>query len=542
MKSVLLLLGILIPVYGQIFINQQKWSLTLTTQANLEKIYHVEEELLQSFSIFLRQEQFYHKLDNRSPDDADEEEEEHENAHAHNGSKSHLEDVKKNIELLEDAKRVHRIVSNRVMKYILHPINVYHMMRRVRTINKAAMDVFENVCKAWNMPDLKYRLQNINRSVPTEEHFENVAYDLVMLQHIYNLTENSLFSGNLFNHSSLDPLSPRDIYDIARIAYKRQDYYYAIRWARYLTELFNTYDVPDDRYGFSMKNLFAIMSSSYYPLKQYKSAMISAQMILRLDPDNKLAQVNEKFFERLIDQDKKIPLRRIPPGDKTRRKYEAMCRGTLKKPAKLAKQYKCKYQRGKNLFIYHKMEVMNLKPKILVFHDVFNQDTGDAVAYLGYKPLSEASYKNRMYFESPHFTAIPRDRTRSQWVKALTNRLDELPMASIKPYRKGILEVRNIGFEGMYYDISDAKNWVPKLGGGNTASMFAFLKDVEAGGEMVFPYHRVRITPRLGSVVYYLASRSFMMVCPVAYGTEWLSVMSFYEEHKYGFCRDHDQP
>ena len=56
--------------------------------------------------------------------------------------------------------------------------------------------------------------------------------------------------------------------------------------------------------------------------------------------------------------------------------YQRLCRGDAQRPQKLLKQLECKFNYGTHPFLRlmpHKEEVVNLKPKISIFHDVLTQ-------------------------------------------------------------------------------------------------------------------------------------------------------------------------
>ncbi|ESP04228.1 hypothetical protein LOTGIDRAFT_237427 [Lottia gigantea] len=532
MSIILFLFGFVPPISGGVPVNAQKYHFTLTTQTNLEKLFFMEEELISIFTTFMRQEYFHHGLH-----------EDESERFLHNEEEPvHVQEIMKNKELLEDAKRVHRMLNSKFKHYIKHPINVYHLMSRMNQWSDAMDVLFKSEpCKKWNMPELTKTLLNLKTSLPSKEHYENVAYDLVILKHVHNIRAEDLFAGKIGNHTSLDPLSPRDIFEIVKIAFHREDFFYAATWAKYLTSMFSTYDIPTETYGFSMKNLFSILASSYNQLGQHRDALFAAHMVLKIEPDSKLAQANVKYFERIPTDNPQPPMKRVLPVDKTRRKYEALCKGDLKKPAHIAKKYYCTYQKmeGK-MFIYVKMEILNFKPRILQFYDVFDYDTAEAVRHIGYKLMKNVAYGGNFFSESSYVT-LPQDKARKKWLKELKQSLENLPFVSTAPYKKGLLDVRNIGLEGLFYDIHDVTNTAARLTG-HTSSMFAFLRNIELGGEIVFPYNRVRATPVRGSVVFFYPSRTYMMICPVAYDTEWIAVTSFFEMKSAYQCRDTDEP
>lgn len=117
--------------------------------------------------------------------------------------------------------------------------------------------------------------------------------------------------------------------------------------------------------------------------------------LLELDPDHERANGNKRFYEKeiakmaeekadkLLRGDNGSPELDAQPADlgtstgvytsHERKSYEKLCRGEVQRDPKLIAQLKCRYVSTNSPFLKIaplKLEEINLKPYIVVYHDV----------------------------------------------------------------------------------------------------------------------------------------------------------------------------
>lgn len=508
-----------------------------TSYANLLKLYYMEEESLSNVDLFLREELQQHK-DEASVDAA------------HN-----LSSVRK---FVEEAKKTHREVGSEVKDYLSHPVNVFHLAQRLHYGWKNTIQLIKNskACREWHMPYVVSRLSNIEANLPSDEDMSSVAYNLFTIQYTQRIPTSHILQGRVGPHASRVPISPQEQFRIVKLAVEEDDYYYAAQWLKHLSKSPQLKDMKREEDGFNASNVFGLLASAYFRIKMTPEALKATEELLKKEPENPVARANKAFFQERLDKDKgDKPARalRYRKDDSYRRNYETLCRGTNIKLRRL----KCRLLPTwpMSRISFYKVEVLKRKPPIIAIHDVISRADAALIANISDTEFEKASMDSEEGFRTPSFTLVlskvlPADKKRKTKERhekymavldKIRTRFQVLPFMATQPYAAGESEARNFGHQGFY--LKPAPDFEIQTMGGHTGTAMMFLNDVEMGGEIVFPSANTRVEPQVGTVVYYYPSmKRFHTVCPVAYGTEWLLVRSFFEKRAPHWCRPHEDP
>ncbi|KAL8587706.1 hypothetical protein ACOMHN_020924 [Nucella lapillus] len=510
-----------------------------TSYANLLKLYFMEEEGLSNVDLYLREELLQHQ-DEASVDDA------------HN-----LSSVRK---LVEEAKKTHLEVGSEVKEYLSHPINAFHLAQRLHYGWREAIQLIKNskACREWHLPQVVARLSNIEENLPSSEDMSAVAYNLFTIQYTQKVPTSHLLKGLLGQHASRAPISPQEQFRIVKLAVEEDEYYYAVQWLKHLSKSPHLKDMRREEDGFNATNVLGMLASAYFRLKMTPEALKATEELLKKDPENTLARSNKAFFQERVTRDKEKgdqPARvaRYSNDDSYRKNFETLCRGTKLKLRRLKCRLEPTWPMSKISF--YKVEVLKRKPPIIAIHDVISRADATLIANVSDKEFEKAAMDTEEGFKTPAFTLVlsrvkPADKKRKtkllhekymDTLSKISDRLSVLPHMALKPFSAGEFEARNFGHQGFY--LKPKSDFEVYTIGGHTGTAMMFLNDVKMGGEIVFPSAKTRVEPRVGTVVYYYPSmKRFHTVCPVAYGTEWLLVRSFFERRAYSWCRSHEDP
>lgn len=509
-----------------------------TTFPNLMKLYYMEEECLSNVDVFLREELAEHGSDQAAVE-----------VHHHN-----LTSVRK---LVEKAKKTHAEVGSNVKEYLAHPVNVFHLVQRLHDGWKDAIELIRQSkpCREWHLPLLLSRLANLEANLPTDEEFHFIISNLLTIQHTQAIPTKQLVEGKVRSHVSLSPITPHEQFRIARSAVEDDDYFYAAQWLKHLSKYEGLNQMTKAEDGFNATNVLGMLSSAYYRINMVPEALKAIETLLQKEPENMVALNNKAFYEERLsrgDNKARPPRSRyVGAEDRFRRQYESLCRAARTK----TKRLKCYLEPTwpGSRFSFYKFELLNRKPPIVAYHDVISRKDADQIIDIAEDEYEKDAMDSDEGYKTPQFTLVLSDvaTTRQMGARALAifqrlltrvkRSLMALPAAAMPPFILGESEVRNYGHQGFYF--KPPPDFQVHTLGANTATAMVFLNDVEMGGEIVFPGSNTRVAPQQGSVVVYFPSmKKLHAICPVAFGTEWLLIHSFFEKRAPTFCRAHEDP
>lgn len=514
-----------------------------TTYPNLLKLYYMEEECLSNVDVFLREELAEHgNLEDAGI------------AHRHN-----LTTVRK---LVETAKNTRKEVGSKTKEYLSHPVNVFHLVKRLHDGWRDAIELIRQSkpCREWHMPQLISRLANLEANLPTDEDLHSVVSNLLTIQHTQAISTKQLVEGKVAGYNSVVPISPHQQFSIARSAVDDDDYYYAAQWLKHLSRYEGLKRLTKAEDGFNATNVLGMLASAYYRINLLPEALKAIEDLLQKDPENMVGRNNRVFYEDRLSRSEKggdkaafiLPKTRyVGLEDSYRRKYESLCRGTKIKPKRLACRMEPTWPGSRVSF--YKMEMLNRKPPIVAYHDVISRKDAEQVIEIAEDEYEKDAMDSDEGYKTPEFTlvlsqvaqrrkmSLPASVNFQRMLVRIKKRLTTLPHAAMPPYILGESEVRNYGHQGFYF--KPPPNFEVHTSGAHTATAMVFLNDVDLGGEIVFPGANTRVFAQLGTVVIYFPSmKKFHAICPVAYGTEWLLIHSFFEKRAPTWCRLHEDP
>ncbi|XP_011430792.4 prolyl 4-hydroxylase subunit alpha-1 [Magallana gigas] len=467
-----------------------------TSVMNFEKFFRMEEELLTLSDLIVKQE-----------------------------LRSHDEDVHQfaNItSVLEDVKAIHKDIGRNVAGYISHPINQFHLTRR---LYHQWREVLQRILNSDTcVKALKVKLQNIEDNVPDKNVFSTIASTISALQLYKGLTVEQIMRGDITEVEPLQKLTLADAFAIAQTAYEKDDMFYAIEWLKNIIEEVKTHRISDIDDKVSSSAIFHMLSNAYFRAGLVKEAQTVLADLLRLDPKNVAAKRNLEYLENSKASGKLSDLKPKSPSKKSRRLYEELCGSPEKKIISKSSKLKCLYFPLRNGIPYMKSdikaEVVNGRPLIIEMYDMFDNGTAMAISYMGYKKLMESSTVRR-YSEVRHNAAVY-DTTNWKWIPNLQAKLSE-PKLSHFTRLFFSLRTFNIGTEGQLRN--------PEIGGQSAVvgNFYAFFTDPTVGGELVFPMSRIKIPVTKGNVVF-AEIKAQVGICPVYYGSQWYGSQTLYEK------------
>ncbi|XP_062614027.1 prolyl 4-hydroxylase subunit alpha-2-like [Saccostrea cucullata] len=474
----------------------------LTTVMNFEKFFRMEEELLTLSDLIVKQE-----------------------------LRSHEEDVHQlaNITgVLENVKAIHKDVGRNVVGYISHPINQFHLTRRLYHNWREILQhiLHSDTC----VKALKVKLQNIEDNVPSKDVFDTIASTISALQRYKSFTIDQIMNGNIAEAKPLQKLTLADAFDIAQASYEKEEMYYAIEWLKYIVDEVKANRISDIDDQISAAAVFHLLSNAYFKAGFIKEAQTTLADLLRFDPSNAAAKRNLEYLQISKVLANPAQLKPKTPSKKSRRLYEELCRSEEKTIISKSSRLKCVYFPLRSPVPYMKSdvraEVLNRSPLIVVFYDMIDNGTAMAISYMGHKKLMDASTVRR-YSDVRHNAAVY-DTTYWKWIPNLQTKFSKLKLSHFPPV---LFSYRtfNIGTEGELMNNELAqKDQVMGV-------FISFLTDSTVGGELVFPLSKIKIPVTKGNVVF-AEYKARMGICPVYFGSQWYGSQTLYEKIQPEIC------
>ncbi|XP_041374508.1 prolyl 4-hydroxylase subunit alpha-1-like [Gigantopelta aegis] len=476
-----------------------------TNQGNLEKLYLMEEEIMSLTDAFLRQEFF-----------------KHEGEDPHNFT--HI------VKFSDRCKQIRR-ESQGIFVYLKHPINVFHLVRRMHEQWPNALEriLGSEPCQKWKVKELNMRLENIRHNIPTEKDVFVTAASLVVIRQTTGTPMEEFTKGKINGHDSLEPLTLSDMVLLGRGAYD-EGYYEPARdmlahVQRVCSEHKSSRDASDAA-CVSKKN-FALIAQAYGKMGQFEKAVEALDELLKIDPQYTLAKMNRKYF---LSRMKKSDTTTVKKHINWRVKYTTTCSGERKKTALQNSQLRCRYFPTIHEFVFVKAEWLHNRPPVVVFHDLIPNHNVRALKNSGWAKTQYIAHDD--LYATPNFAAVIHG-TRS--ANLFNDTINRLKGPIVPPLIAGDVEVRNYGMQGLYFKSIPLKKLFKK----DVASYFLELPSEFEGGEYVLPKYKVKTQLQPGSVLFLFASKSIVNICPVTYGTKWAALQSL-AVVKTKFCRIHE--
>lgn len=420
--------------------------------------------------------------------------------------------------------------------YSENPINSYHLIGRFVYKWQA---VYNNIlCEACDIDIHAERLNNTFQEVgshivhwPDEYDVKSTAEALLRLRVFYYLNIEELIDGNLGGDVVL-ALNPSQVIKIINLAVDSNMLNEAILWCEALLRKipFNSHQDENINMYSLLKLLASIFNKAGMPKRAaYILSDLTSAGNIDINNDyelyNKLANTTEE------QQD--ISLVPIEYDDE----YKQLCRENRKDVADLSALY-CYYSNTTIPYHKGKVEVVNLHPKIVLFHDVLSEGEISYIRNQGSENFQRSELvgtTDRAMIDSVRVSETSWVHDAPGVIRRITDRVSLLTgLATLnctEPF-----QVVNYGIGGMYHPHLDAletdmkDNDVLYNSGDRIATWMFYLNDVTAGGATVFPEVNARVPVVKGGAAFWYNllpsgesdKRTLHAGCPVLLGSKWI--------------------
>ncbi|GAB0097676.1 Prolyl 4-hydroxylase, alpha subunit [Sergentomyia squamirostris] len=453
----------------------------------------------------------------------------------------------------------HNEASADISGYLMNPINAFLLTKRLTTDWREVETVMlHDVGSIFleNVTNYRKVLQ-----FPSDEDLNGAAVALMRLQDTYKLDTASVARGELNGIQYTTELSVGDCFELGRQSYINGDYYHTVLWMR---EAMDRLLRSENATSTTKADILEYLAFSTYKQGNVDSALTMTNELLELNPDHERAMGNKHYYEKELAMQKMDRKLRGDDGSKDldldfeqiravsdpskfdlpeRRLYEMLCRGEIKpSPIQLA-PLRCRYVTNNRPFLRLaplKLEEANIKPYIVIYHDVMSDEEIEVIKKLAKPRFRRATVQNHKTgeLEVAHYriskSAWLKDEEH-EFVKRVGRRVEDMSGLSVDTAEE--LQVVNYGIGGHYephFDFArkEETNAFKSLGTGNRiATVLFYMSDVSQGGATVFPSIRTALWPKKGTAAFWhnlFASgegdyQTRHAACPVLAGTKWVS-------------------
>lgn len=470
---------------------QNVFSELFTTYVNFEKYYQMEEELIALTDLIVQQERITHGED--------------------------VHGILNITQLIYDAKEIHNIYVDEPELYLSHPINTFHLSKRLAWQWKGVVtQIMEtDTC----VKALRLKIQNMDDNIPNNEQLSKIALSVLNLDKFYNKTAQDLMLGDIDDHLPQKPLTLSDVVYIAKVAYDNEQFYYAITWLNHvISEMkIRQLETIDDVYG--KATIYNLLASAYFKMNHIEKAIELTDEIILFDPENEKASRNKDYYNSVDVKGTPLKMEKSVPKLKSLQLYNILCSQQV---AMTESKERCTYFPLRNKMWYMKSnikaEVIKRKPLIIYFHGLIGNKTANALRYMGHETLLNLTSEHR--YSYPRLSSGLNDQTHWRWVPNLKNKFYSMDISPM-PSRNSKFNILNVGLDG--FVLKHQQRTIMPVG-----LFFVSLAESTLGGEFVFPFSKTKISVQKGDAVFYEGDIKFT-VCPVAYGTQWYGMQYLFE-------------
>ncbi|XP_059084630.1 prolyl 4-hydroxylase subunit alpha-1-like [Tigriopus californicus] len=396
---------------------------------------------------------------------------------------------------------------------------------------------------------------------PSDQDLNGAAVALVRLQSTYKLDTDDLAHGQLNGKSYGTKLSAHDCFELGRQSYNVGDHYHSILWMnqalkRLEEEENKTVDAGD---------VYEYLAFSAYVQGNIRRALRLTNKLLEVQPGHTRAMGNKVYYESTLQTENDAKFKRgedglgefddpegvaiaeesDSPGQKTPEKtnYEKLCRGENELTEAYKAKLFCQYTTGQNPYLIYqpyKEEVVHLKPKIIIYHEVLGDNEINTIKTLSTPRFKRATVQN---YKTGELETANYRISKTAWLKReehndierIYQRVGDITGLNMDTSEE--LQVSNYGMGGHYephFDFArrEEEHAFKSLGTGNRIATWLFYEsDVDQGGATVFPQLGIGLWPKKGSAVFWYNlhrngegdEMTRHAACPVLAGTKWVS-------------------
>ncbi|CAG5130716.1 unnamed protein product [Candidula unifasciata] len=509
------------------------------SDVNLEHYYVIEENALSNANVLLRDDYF----------GADEEEleEDHE---------KHTPNLTSFISVINEAKAVHRLAGPHLESFLAHPVNVYHLFRRLDSGWREGLQLLlqSKPCRKWNLPMIVGRIRYLIDNLPGREESGRVVDYIAKLQNIYGIPVKDIVRGRIGGVQALKPLTVEEQFEIVKVLHDKDDMRTALVWLQQIYEHMSGLTLEQkSSLDFKQTDILNLMSSAYYAIKHVSKALETTEQVLALDPNNGIAASNLIFFKNKLAIEKEknetglnnaelntVSVRKQLP------KYERLCGRKRQK----ATRKRCRLVRIG--LIFYKVEPLHYKPPIVIFHDIIRSKTADVLKSYAHDTQTEQAWISEETFSPPELGVVlnlqemTTSSMKNETISLKKHLLSLSSLAEGEPEAWDQIQVINVGLEGMHLreHRRNLRLNPPEKQGKyrkEAGAYYIFLNDVKIGGEAVFVDENIVVHPEKGSVLFYYHSKtSLHSFCPVIGSSLWVAVQPVRYKLR-NYCVDDDE-
>ncbi|KAM7294781.1 prolyl 4-hydroxylase subunit alpha-1-like [Ixodes scapularis] len=244
--------------------------------------------------------------------------------------------------------------------YLKHPVHAFQLIKRMTAGLETVEAQIESLLKFD--PLINIEAMREQRLLPWDEDFQGLATSLVTLQDTYALNLQELTKGHLHTEIPRNrtipgrlPLNARDCLSISQVALHQGMHDLAVKWAEQAVA----------------------KAADEEPLSIPKQEL-GSHYVAVVTKNDELLNTRDKWTHEVPVQDctkqsadsKAQLFQEVLPEDQN---YKRLCRGEVLRSPEMDSQLRCRYYKGQDGFFalqQIKLEEMNLKPYIIVMHDV----------------------------------------------------------------------------------------------------------------------------------------------------------------------------
>ncbi|VDI03897.1 Hypothetical predicted protein [Mytilus galloprovincialis] len=428
--------------------------------------------------------------------------------------------------------------------YAENPINAFHLIGRF--VYKWPV-VFANIlCEDCTLNEAALHLnttyQTVNRNIqhwPDEYDVHASAQALLRLRTFYFFDIEGAIDGFLFGEHC-QPLSPSQALKLIRVAIDNNMLHEARLWCEALLARLPFTSFQDE--SINKMAIFRILATIYDKAGMRRRSTEILSDFTQLG-HNEIDKEYEFYKNNINETDEKldIPLYTNEYDDH----YKQLCRNNRKPLSEISRLY-CFLKPTSIPYYKAKVEIVNLKPEIYIFHDVISKTEAAYFRNEAKKRFVRSSVEfneGDVGFNIDKSDVILQDEPGI--VKRATHRVGLLTglatkwspvMLNAEPF-----QIVNYGIGGMYhphYDSNEKRvpdvfneTKYPELrgAGDRIATWLYYLNDVKIGGATVFPEVNTRVPVIQGAAAFWYNllptgetdKRTLHAGCPVVIGSKW---------------------
>ncbi|XP_060071988.1 prolyl 4-hydroxylase subunit alpha-1-like [Ylistrum balloti] len=370
---------------------------------------------------------------------------------------------------------------------------------------------------------------------PSTTDVKGILGSIIRLWYMYDLDLPALIRGKIL-HTQTDPLTDREVIEIARKLCESGDNYSGILWLEALLQR-----KQRDSDGNVSEEIISSRLAQYY--NQYDMPWKSVEVLEKFQTNgSKVTRANYKYFKIRAAEIKtaRKPFSQISFTNADE-KYKELCNRNNQTVSHMS-TLRCFLTKTSIPFIRGREEVLNQRPRISMFHDVISKSDIEKIKITSAERFKDST----VVLTAGSTTNVHMRVSQTHWMsendftRRLTWKIGILTGLNTT-FRKRVsdsepFQVLNYGSGGMYNPHVDPLQGTQSpdylVGSGDRLATWMFyLSSVTAGGATVFPRLRVRIPVVEGAAAFWfnlvddgrVDQRTVHAGCPVLLGSKWVA-------------------